>query len=170
MLDDWVRVEPVSRLRTINRVLDRIVPEFPGEAAEEAIEIMLRTVARGELAQAAMVLENVIQANPFWLRGYLLLATIYQYGHHTEHAITAIEKGLAMCTRGLRLFRARGWVATVKRITGPVVRSRISNNTERLTRYEVMFRYRLAMLRIHCGCFDEALEHWAAREDEHCAS
>jgi cytochrome c-type biogenesis protein CcmH/NrfG len=170
MLDDWVRIEPLSRLRTINRVLDRIVPEFPGEAAEEAIEIMLRAVARGELAQAAMVLENVIQANPFWLRGYLLLATIYQYGHHTEQAIIAIEKGLAMCTRGLRLFRARGWVETVKRITGPVVRSRISNNAERLRRYEGMFRYRLAMLRIHCGCFDEALEHWAAREDEHCAS
>lgn len=170
MLDDWARIELAIRLRTINRVLDRIVPEFPDEAAEEAIQIMLKTVARGEMAQAAMVLENVIQANPFWLRGYLLLATIYEDAQKVERAITIMEKGLAMCVTGFRLFRAREWVKTVNRINGPIVHTRIRSNAERLRRYERMFHHRLAMLRIHCGCFDEALDHWSAIEDEHCAS
>jgi hypothetical protein len=32
-----------------------------------------------------------------------------------------------------------------------------------------MLRHRLAMLQIHRGCFDEAIEQWSAIEEEHCA-
>lgn len=170
MRDDWARIELAIRLRIINRVLDRIVPEFPEETAEEAIQIMLKTVARGEMAQAAMAVENVLRANPFWLRGYLLLATIYEDAQKIEGAITIMEKGLAMCANGFRLFRAREWLKTVNRINGPIVHTRIRNNVERLRRYRHMFHHRLAMLRIHCGCFDEALDHWSAIEGEHCVS
>ena len=76
MFDDGMRIELATRLRTMNRVLDRIVPDSSTEAVEAAIEIMLEAVARREVGEAVVALEDVVGANPFWLRGYLLLATI----------------------------------------------------------------------------------------------
>jgi len=37
-----------------------------------------------------------------WLRGYLLLATIYQHFQNADQAIVTTEKGLAACASGLR--------------------------------------------------------------------
>lgn len=31
------------------------------------------------------------------------------------------------------------------------------------------FSIRMAMLQVHCGCFDEAIEQWFTIEEEHCA-
>jgi hypothetical protein len=167
MLSDWTRIELVTRLRTMNRVLDRIVPDSPIEAIDEAIEIVLKAVGRQEMTQAVTILEEVVKTNPFWLRGYLLLATIYQYVQDADHAIATTENGLAACAGGLRLFSAPKWVETVERITGPVVHSRIQNHAERLRQYERMFRHRLAMLQIRCGNLDEAIEQWSAIEEVH---
>ena len=77
MLSDWTRIELATRLRTMNRVLDCIVPDSPTEAVDEAIEIALKAVGRQEMTHAVTILEEVVNTNPFWLRGYLLLATIY---------------------------------------------------------------------------------------------
>ena len=46
MLSDWTRIELATRLRTMNRVLDCIVPDSPTEAVDEAIEIALKAVGR----------------------------------------------------------------------------------------------------------------------------
>jgi cytochrome c-type biogenesis protein CcmH/NrfG len=169
MLDDGIRIELATRLRTMNRVLDCIVPDFPTEAVDEAIEIVLKAVGRQEMTQAVTILEEVVNTNPFWLRGYLLLATIYQYVQNADQAIATTEKGLAACASGLRRFSAPKWVETVERINGPVVTHRIRNHAERLRRYERMFRHRLAMLQIRCGNLDEAIEQWSAIEEVHCA-
>lgn len=76
MLDDGMRIELATRLRTMNRVLACIVPDFPTEAVDEAIEIVLKAIERQEMTQAVTILEVVVNTNPYWLRGYLLLATI----------------------------------------------------------------------------------------------
>jgi cytochrome c-type biogenesis protein CcmH/NrfG len=167
MLSDWTRIELATRLRTMNRVLDCIVPDSPTEAVDEAIEIVLKAVGRQEMTQAVTILEEVVNTNPFWLRGYLLLATIYQYVQNADQAIVTTEKGLAACASGLRLFSAPKWVEAVARINGPVVHSRIRNHAERLRRYECMFRHRLAMLQIRCGNLDEAIEQWSSIEEVH---
>jgi len=169
MLSDWIRIELATRLRTMNRVLDCIVPDSPTEAVDEAIEIVLKAVGRQEMTQAVTILEEVVNTNPFCLRGYLLLATIYQYVQNADQAIATTEKGLAACASGLRLFSAPKWVETVARINGPVVHRRIRNHVERLKRYERMFRHRLAVLQIRCGNLDEAIEQWSAIEEVHCA-
>ena len=169
MLSDWTRIELVTRLRTMNRVLDCIVPDSRNEAVDEAIEIVLKAVGRQEMTQAVTILEEVVNTNPFWLRGYLLLATIYQYVQNADQAIATTEKGLAACASGLRLFSAPKWVEAVERINGPVAHGRMRNHAERLRRYECMFRHRLAMLQIRCGNLDEAIEQWSAIEEVHCA-
>lgn len=169
MLSDWTRIELATRLRTMNRVLDCIAPDSPTEAVNEATEIVLKAVERQEMTQAVTILEEVVNTNPFWLRGYLLLATIYQYVQNADQAIATTEKGLAVCASGLRLFNAPKWVETVERINGPVVYGRIRSHAEQLRQYERMFRHRLAMLQIRCGNFDEAIEQWSAIEEVPCA-
>ena len=167
MLSDWTSIELATRLRTMNRILDCIVPDPPTEAVDDAIEIVLKAVGRQEMTQAVTILEEVVNTNPFWLRGYLLLATIYQYVQYADQAIVTIEKGLAICVSGLRLFSAPKWIEAVERINGPVVHNRIRNHAERLRRYERMFRHRLAMLQVRCGNLDEAIEQWSASEEVH---
>jgi len=167
MLSDWTSIELATRLRTMNRILDCIVPDPPTEAVDDAIEIVLKAVGRQEMTQAVTILEEVVNTNPFWLRGYLLLATIYQYVQYADQAIVTIEKGLAICASGLRLFSAPKWIEAVERINGPVVHNRIRNHAERLRRYERMFRHRLAMLQVRCGNLDEAIEQWSAIEEVH---
>ena len=169
MLNEGTHIDLVTRLRTMSRVLDILVPESTSAALEEADEAALDAVRRRELAEAIMLLEEGVQANPFWLRGYLFLATIYEYTQKAEPAIATIEQGLAMCASGLRLFSAQRWGETLEGINGPVAHRRIRNHLERLRQYERMFRHRLAMLQIHCGRFDEAIEQWSALEEEHCA-
>ena len=169
MLNEGTHIDLVTRLRTMSRVLDILVPESTSAALEEADEAALDAVRRRELAEAIMLLEEGVQANPFWLRGYLFLATIYEYTQNAEPAIATIEQGLAMCASGLRLFSAQRWGETLEGINGPVAHRRIRNHLERLRQYERMFRHRLAMLQIHCGRFDEAIEQWSALKEEHCA-
>ena len=169
MLDDGMCIELATRLQTMNRVLDRIVPDFPTEAVDEAIEFVLIAVGRQETTRAVTILEEVVNTNPFWLRGYLLLATIYQYAQNTDQAMVITEKGLTACVSGLRLCSVSKWVEAVERINGPVVDSPIRNHAERLRRYERMFRHRLAMLQIRCGHLDEAIEQLSATEEVHCA-
>jgi len=168
MPSDWARIKLATRLQTMNKVLDRIVLDPPSDAAKGAIKIMVGAVAQGEPSVALTVLENSLEANPFWLRGYLLLATIYQYLQNAEQAMATMERGLAICASGLRLFQAQGWIDAVERINGPIVHNRIQKNAERLRRYERMFAQRLAMLQIRCGSFDEAIEQWSITDEEHC--
>ena len=145
-----------------------LVPEFPGTALDETVETALEAVGRRELSNAMMLLEEGVQANPFRLRVYLLLATIHEHAQKAELAIATIEQGLVMCASGLRLFSAQGWGETLERINGPVAHRRIRNYLERLRQYERMFRHRLAMLQIRCGSFDEAIAQWSAMEEEPC--
>jgi predicted Zn-dependent protease len=169
MLDDGMQIELVTRLRVMNRVLDCIVPDPPTEVVDEVLTIVLSAVGRRKMTQAVAILEEVVNSNPCWLRGYLLLATIYQCTQNTEQAIAAAEEGLAACAMGLRLCSAPKRVESVKRVKGPVVQSRIQSHVERLGRYERMFRHRLAMLQIHYGSLDEAIEQWSAIEKVPCA-
>ncbi len=169
MLNQGTHIDLATRLRTMRRVLDILVPESTSAASEEAGEAALEAVGRRELAESIVLLEAGVQANPFWLRGYLFLATIYEYAQKAESAITTIEQGLAMCASGLRLFSAQRGAETPERINGPVVHRRMWNHGERLRQYERMFRHRMAILQIHCGRFDEAIAHWSAIEEVHCA-
>jgi hypothetical protein len=151
MLDDGMRIELATRLRTMNRVLDRIVPDSSTEAVDEAMELVLKAVERQEMTHAVTILEEVVNTNPFWLRGSLLLATIDQYVQNVDQAIATTEKSLAACASRLRLFSAPKSVETVERINGPDVHNHIRNHAERLSRYERMFRHRLAMLQLRCA-------------------
>src|SRR5207247_7824778 len=115
-------------LRTSRRVFVRIVPGSTTESVEAAIEIMLEAVARREVGKAVVALEDVVGANPFWLRGYLLLATIYQHFQNADQAIATTEKGLAACASDLRQCGALKWVEAVGPINGPAVHNRIQNH------------------------------------------
>ena len=169
MLNEGTHIDLVNRLGMMRRVLDILVPEPTSAASEEAGEAALEAVGRRELTEAIMQLEEGMQANPFRLRGYLFLATIYEYAQNAESAIATIEQGLVMCASGLRLLSAQRGAETLERINGPVAHRRMWNHVERLRQYERMFRYRLVMLQIHCGRFDEAIEQWSAVEEVHCA-
>jgi predicted Zn-dependent protease len=168
MLDDEMHIELATRLRTINRVLDCIVPDPPNEIVGEVITTLLRAVGRQEITQAVTILEEVVKSNPYWLRGYLLLATVYQHAQNAEQAIATTEKGLAACAMGLRLFTAPKGVEPVEQIKAHVVHSRIRTPVERFRRYERMFRHRLATLQIRCGNLDGAIEQWSAIEKVPC--
>jgi hypothetical protein len=76
MLNEGTHIDLVTRLRTMSRVFDILVPESTSAALEEAVEAALEAVGRRELAEAIMLLEEGVQANPFWLRGCLFLATM----------------------------------------------------------------------------------------------
>jgi hypothetical protein len=167
MLDDGMRIELATRLRTMNRILDCIVPDPPTKVSDEATTIVLKAVGRQEMTQAVTILEEVMNTDPYWLRGYLLLATIYQYVQSPDQAIATTEKGLAVCASCLRQLSAPQWIAAVGRIKGPIVHRRIRNHTERLRRYERMFRHRLALLQIRSGHLGEAIEQWSAIEEVH---
>ena len=136
MLNDGARIDLVTRMRTMSRVLESLRPESPS-AVEEAVEVALEVVGRGELADAIVLLEKGVQANPFWLRGYMLLATIYEYVKKAE---------LAVATRAGHVCRqpspvpSEGWGEMLERVNGPVVHNRIRNTTEQLRQYERMLR------------------------------
>jgi hypothetical protein len=172
--EDWIAEDEIklrwlmTRLQIINRTLDRIVPDTSHEALKETIDVMFEAVAQQKTTEATMLLEDALQANTSWLRGYLLLATIYQYTEQYTLAITTLGRGLNICANGLRLFSAPRWVAMVENLNGPRVHERLRRKAERFKRYEQTFRYRMAMLQIHTGRLDDAIEQWVALEGEHC--
>ena len=100
-----------------------------------------------------------------------VITTVFRMigGQELSQSITTTEKGLAACADGLRLFSAPKGNESGEQIKGPVVHSRIQKHPERLSRYERMFRHRLAMLQIRCGNFDEAIEQWPVTEKVPCA-
>ena len=146
-----------------------IIPESPSTVLDEAVTRTLDAVQRRELVEGIMLLEKKVQVHQFWLRGYLLLATIYEHSQKAEQAIATIEQGLAICVSSIRLILVRGGRETPEQISNQqAAHINIRNRLERLRRYERVFRHRLAMLQIHCGCFDDAIEQWSAIEEEHC--
>ena len=168
MLQDQTDIELIDRLRTMNRVLDRIVPDSPDHTFEKTIEITLEAVAHQKISEAAEILEHALRADKSWLRGYLLLATIYQCTEQFTQAITTLGRGLNICANGFRLLSAPRWVAIVGGLNGPLVHKRLRRNAERFKRYEQIFRHRMVILQIHAGRLDDAIEQWIALEGEHC--
>lgn len=169
MLSDWTRIELATRLHRVNDILDRILPDDKSRDVEKQLNVVLEHIARNETVQGTAVLEDLVNANPSWLRGYLLLATVYEDRQATGKAINALESGLNGCKSGLRLLANQGWRALDKRISGRVIQDRVRRRTERFTQYEKMFRHRLAVIQIRRGHFDEAIECWAALENVPCA-
>lgn len=169
MFRNWTQMDLALRLRTINCALDRLVNDPLSEVFEEIVQTVVEQAARQELGEAAMLLEVAVESNPFWLRGYLLLGTIYQHQEDIEKAICTIKDGLATCINNLRLFESQEWLDTVEWINGPAVHHRLSQNADRMRRYEYIFRHRLALLQIGSGRFDDAIKQWDEIEDEHCA-
>jgi hypothetical protein len=90
MLNDGAFIDLVPRLRTMSRILDILVSESPSSMSKEVVETALEAIRRRDLAEASMLLEEEVRADPFWLRGYLFLATIYEYEQRTEPAIATI--------------------------------------------------------------------------------
>ncbi len=153
----------------MNRALDRIVADPHSDGFESITQVVLEQAEREEIVQAVQLLETTLDSNPFWLRGYLLLGTVYQHARQIDNAISTIENGLTICINSLRLFESKEWLGTVKRIVGHSVHDRTTQNAERLRRYEYILRHRLALLQVGVGSFDDAIKQWAEIEDEHCA-
>lgn len=169
MFRSWMPLDLALRLRTMNRALDRIVPDPPSDVFDAIIQAVLDYAGRQEVEEAVRLLEATVESNAFWLRGYVLLGTMYQHQQHTEKAVATIERGLVTCVNSLRLFESKGWLDTVERINGPAAHERTARNADRLRRYEYIFRHRLALLQVGSGCFDDAIKQWAEIEGEHCA-
>jgi hypothetical protein len=165
MFSDWTRIDLATRLNGTNRTLDCLVGDEPNRTLQEALDAAMERIARADTEEAAAVLEAAVQANPCWLRGYALLATIYEYEHKADLAAASIERGLAVCNRSSSTLRLQRWGERVGSITGPIARDRIIRNLQRLTRYERIFKQHLAMIQIRRGCWDEAAEQWAAVEE-----
>lgn len=164
MLSDWTRIDLATRLSGMNRTLDRLVGDEPNRVLHEALDAAMERIAMADMEKATAVLEAAVQANPCWLRGYLLLATIYEYEHKADLASASIERGLAVCVRSSSTLRLQQWGERVGQITGSIVRDRIIRNLQRLARYDRIFRDRLAMIQIRRGWLDEAIAQWAAVE------
>jgi hypothetical protein len=165
MFSDWTRIDLTTRLSGTNRTLDCLVGNESNPTLREVLDAAMERIARADMEAAAAVFEAAIQANPFWLRGYVLLATIHEYEHKGDLAAASIERGLAVCARSSSTLRLQRWGERVGSITGPIARDRIIRNIQRLTRYERIFKQHLAMIQIRRGCWDEAVEQWAAVEE-----
>ena len=165
MFRDWARIDLTTRLSGTNRMLDCLVGDESNPTLREALDAAMERIARADTETAAAVLEAVVQVNPCWLRGYVLLATIYEFEHKADLAAASIERGLAVCARSSSTLRLQRWGERVGSITGPIARDRIIRNLQRLTRYERIFKQHLAMIQIRRGCWDEAAEQWAAVEE-----
>ncbi len=118
----------------MNRVLDRLVPDPHDQRFEKTIEITLEAVAQQKISETADILEQALRANVSWLRGYLLLGTIYQSTEQFTQAITTLGRGLNICANTFRLFSAPRWVAMVERLNGPLVHECLRRNAERFKR------------------------------------
>ena len=55
MLNDGMTIDLATRLRTMSRMLDCLVPESPNASLETAVETALEAVGRRELAEAILV-------------------------------------------------------------------------------------------------------------------
>jgi hypothetical protein len=130
----------------MNLLLDCVVPDPPTEIVDAAITDLLRAVGRQEMTQAVTILEEVVNSNSYWLRGYLLLVTVYQYVQNEEQAIITAEKGLAVCAIGLRLCNASKGIESLGQIKVLVVQRCIRTPVEQFRRYERIFRHQLATL------------------------
>jgi len=162
MLHEGINIELTYRLRAMNRIVDRIVPNSHDQAFDEVVEVMLEAATQRKFSDAAAILEDALQANTSWLRGYLLLATIYQSTEQFIRAITTLRQGLNICIKGSRLFSLAKWAAMMDCLNGPHVHERVRRSAERFKRYEQIFRHRMAMVQTHTGDFDDALENWVA--------
>lgn len=165
MFSDWARIDLTTRLSGTNRMLDCLVGDESNPTLREALDAAMERIARADTETAVAVLEAVVQVNPCWLRGYVLLATIYESEHKADLAVASLERGLAVCARSSSTLRLQRWGERVGSITGPIARDRIIRNLQRLTRYERIFKQHLAMIQIRQGCWDEAAEQWAAVEE-----
>lgn len=166
MLSDWTRIDLATRLRGMNRTLDCLVGDETNRTLQEVLDAVMERIATADTEEAAAVLEATVQASPCWLRGYLLLATIYEYDRKADLAADSIERGLAVCARSSSTLRLQRWGERVGQITGSIARDRIIRNIQRLTRYEHIFREHLAMIQIRRGSLDEAIEEWATIEGD----
>lgn len=167
MLSDWTRINLATRLSGTNRSLDCLVGNESNRTLQEVLDAAMERIATADTEEAAAVLEAAVQANPFWLRGYVLLATIYEYDRKADLAADSIERGLAVCRRRSSTLRLQQRGERVGAITGPIARERIIRNIQHLTRYERIFREHLAMIQIRRGCLDDTIEQWAAVEGRH---
>lgn len=164
MFSDWTRIDLAARLSGTNRSLDCLVGSEPNRTLQEVLDAAMERIAMADTEEAASVLEAAVQANPCWLRGYVLLATIYEYDRKADLAADSIERGLAVCRRRSSTLRLQQWGERVGSITGSIARDRIIRNIQRLTRYERIFREHLAMIQIRRGCLDEAIQQWSGVE------
>jgi hypothetical protein len=171
MVGNLVAIALETQLQTMNRALDRMDAEVPLATIEETVGAMMEAVRQRRISDAAAVLERALQTDAYWLRGYLLLATIYERGDGIAKAMATIERGLGACANGIRLFSASRWIKAVVGLNGPVVHGRIRRHRERFERYERMFRHRMALLLARSGRVDEAsdasIESWLHLECEH---
>lgn len=164
-------VDLATRLRRITEILDQIVPE----AEERHVEVqasLARTfahIARHDIAQAISLLENMLRKDPLWLRGYLLLGTIYEEAQGAGQAIAVLESGINICRACLRSSAMQS-CSLIKRGTfGHEVRSRLLRRAACLSRYERILRHRFAQVLVQAGRFEEALQYWTEFEPLHCA-
>lgn len=160
-----------TRLCQLMKILDHIVPEseIGGASAQHTSASALEHIARNEIAQAIRLLAAAVKDNPLWLRGYLLLATIYQHAKSAQQAIATLEGGIDVCKAGLRYLAMESGMWMIRRTTGYSRQARILRRAELLGRYDRILRHQLVLLLVETGRFDEALQYWTEREKAHCA-
>ncbi len=171
MMSKVLEVDLATRLRRITEILDEIVPEAEEHraAGQHSSVLALEHIARNEIAQAASLLGSALGKNPLWLRGYLLLATIYEETQATQKAIGWLESGINICRASLRSLAMQSCTLSMSGTFSHKVRSRILHRAAHFSRYEQILRHRLAPMLAKAGHFEEALQCWTELEDLHCA-
>lgn len=159
---DGYTLRLIERLQRTTQLLDQMLleAEITEHAGQDAAVCVLRPLEQVDVTEGVRILVRGLKENPFWLRGYLLLAIIYQEVQAAQEAVVALQLGARVCEAGLRyLGRQLATLATSGLLRGelptPVVR-RISL----LMRYEELLRHHLAQVLVEAGRFDEALQWW----------
>ncbi len=164
-------VDLAARLRRLMEILDVILPEAEEHraAVQRSSGLAFEHIARNNLDPAISLLGKLLKQHPLWLRGYLLLATIYEGTQAIQQAIAVIENGINMCRASVRLLAMPGRSLPMSGTLGHDVRSRNLRRAARGLRYEQILRHRLALLLVRAGRFEEALQCWTELEGLHCA-
>lgn len=164
-------VDLATRLGRIMDILDVIVPEAEEHysAGQHSSALALEHIARNDIAQAVSLLGNTLRKNPLWLRGYLLLATIYEEMRDTKKAIMLLENGINVCRGSLRSLAMQSCSLSMSEMFSRGIRSRILHRAAHVSRSEQMLRHRLTLVLVQAGHFEEALQCWTELEDRRCA-
>lgn len=148
-------------LTRIMDVLDRLHLEPPqrvNAVQEAALTLVFQHLAQHAIPQAVFALVDGLKANPLWLRGYLLLATIYRETGAPERSISTLRTACHLCEVVLRQAAVQSCTPNGPGLWNQDMPPNLADYVEMLRWYRELFWHHLAQMWIETGHYEHILE------------